>query len=81
MDGIKYLFAGAGGDASGKSVSVKEIMRIREKIAISRGTDDNGMFAHSFSDEHYLPFEGNGKSISGIDLSGKDKSCGLFVFL
>ena len=34
--------------------------RANQRIALSRGVDDSGMFEMNFGDERYLPFEGTG---------------------
>jgi len=34
--------------------------RANQKIALSKGVDDSGLFAFNFDDERYLPFEGTG---------------------
>ncbi len=49
-----------------------------QQIAISRGTDDAGLFQLNFNDERYLPFEGTG-AVSGWRLS-LPKSVNLFSF-
>ena len=42
--------------------------RRNQKIAISRGANDNGLFELNFRDERYLPFEGTG-AVSTWELS------------
>lgn len=39
---------------------VRSNWRMNEKIAVSRGVNDSGMFELNFRDERYLPFEGSG---------------------
>jgi hypothetical protein len=57
-DGIDYLFDPP--KEPPKDYSVKDASRFGEKIAVSKGISDNGMFSLSFNDERYLPFEGTG---------------------
>ncbi|VVQ00602.1 hypothetical protein PS925_02272 [Pseudomonas fluorescens] len=40
--------------------TAKENLRVSQQIALSHGTDDNGMFQLDFQDERYLPFEYTG---------------------
>lgn len=40
--------------------NLRQDWRSRQKIALSRGVSDNGMFELNFRDERYLPFEGTG---------------------
>jgi hypothetical protein len=40
--------------------TAKENLRVSQQIALSHGTDDNGMFQLNFQDERYLPFECTG---------------------
>lgn len=54
--GIAYLF----GKETQAPDTVKACQRCGEKIAVSRGIDDSGMFVLNFQDERYLPFEGTG---------------------
>jgi hypothetical protein len=39
---------------------VRSNWRMNEKVAISKGVNDSGMFELNFRDERYLPFEGTG---------------------
>lgn len=43
-----------------ENTNVRSDWRPNEKIAISRGVNDSGMFELNFRDERYLPFEGTG---------------------
>ena len=40
--------------------NAKENLRASQQIALSHGTDDNGLFQLNFQDERYLPFECTG---------------------
>ncbi len=55
-EGINYLIKREGDLPN----SIKLCSRYGEKIAVSKGIDDNGMFVLDFKDERYLPFEGTG---------------------
>ncbi|MDJ0796432.1 MAG: neuraminidase-like domain-containing protein [Calothrix sp. MO_167.B12] len=48
--------------------SIRQGWRNNQQIALSKGTDDNGMFVLNFQDERYLPFEGTG-AVSTWELS------------
>jgi len=56
--GIDYLFGLTEEDPGNRIV--KHCSRSGEKIAVSKGVDDSGVFALDFSDPRYLPFEGTG---------------------
>jgi len=56
--GIDYLF-GLTGEIPDEKI-VKKSTRIGEKIAVSKGLNDSGVFVLNFSDPRYLPFEGTG---------------------
>ncbi|MCG8374867.1 MAG: hypothetical protein MI702_00115, partial [Chlorobiales bacterium] len=55
------------------SKKMKTDVRANQKIAISGGLNDTGMFQLNFNDERYLPFEGTG-AISNWELSIPIKS-------
>lgn len=57
-NGVDYLL---GTNSSSPDTSVlRNDMRARQQVALSRGVDDSGMFQLNFADERYLPFEGTG---------------------
>ncbi|HEU5228346.1 MAG TPA: LamG-like jellyroll fold domain-containing protein, partial [Ktedonobacteraceae bacterium] len=58
QNAVTYLLTGQGTlpDAS----TLRSGWRRNQKIALSRGVNDNGMFELNFRDERYLPFEGTG---------------------
>jgi len=53
---VKYLLD----SKSPKPNSLRENWAPRQQIAISRGSEDAGVFEFNFHDERYLPFEGTG---------------------
>lgn len=57
-DAVAYLL-GVGSDTP-DSGTLRSNWRANQKIAISKGLQDNGTFALDFNDERYLPFEGTG---------------------
>ena len=63
---VEYLLTGQG-DPPDESV-LRSNWRRNQKIAISRGAMDNGLFELNFRDERYLPFEGTGV-VSSWELS------------
>jgi hypothetical protein len=64
IDGVDYLLGGPGGGGIESSKLDSSILRsnwrANQKIAISKGAEDRGIFALNFNDERYLPFEGTG---------------------
>lgn len=64
MKGIDYLF-GITTEAPEETI-VRDAGRRGEKIAISKGIDDSGLFQLQFTDERYLPFEGTGVNSNWI---------------
>jgi hypothetical protein len=64
IDGVAYLL-GQGHKTPDTSV-LRSNWRANQKVAISRGIDDDGLFALNFNDERYLPFEGTGAVSSWI---------------
>ncbi|MDJ0898785.1 MAG: hypothetical protein QNJ55_08230, partial [Xenococcus sp. MO_188.B8] len=65
VNAVKYLLGE--GDPPEDSV-LRVNWRRNQKIALSRGAMDNGLFELNFRDERYLPFEGTG-AISEWELS------------
>ncbi|HEX7162508.1 MAG TPA: neuraminidase-like domain-containing protein [Trebonia sp.] len=59
---------GAGRTAAPPPGSVRENWTPSQRIAVSRGVDDSGLFSLDFHDERYLPFEGTG-AVSSWTLS------------
>lgn len=51
---------GAGKHGVGSDRNIRTDWRKRQKIALSKGVDDSGLFELNFRDERYLPFEGTG---------------------
>lgn len=56
---VNYLLGGDTPVAPGPE-SLRTNWQINQRIAVSRGVDDAGLFALNFGDERYLPFEGTG---------------------
>jgi hypothetical protein len=56
---VNYLLGGDKPVAPGPE-SLRSNWQINQRIAVSRGVDDTGLFALNFGDERYLPFEGTG---------------------
>ncbi|MGN6253462.1 MAG: neuraminidase-like domain-containing protein [Solirubrobacterales bacterium] len=54
---VKYLLDPS---KNPKPASLRENWASRQQIAISRGSEDAGVFELNFHDERYLPFEGTG---------------------
>ncbi len=67
IEAVKYLLEVQGTTAPDDSV-LRSNWRRNQKIAISRGVNDNGLFELNFRDERYLPFEGTG-AVSTWELS------------
>ncbi|HZR42457.1 MAG TPA: hypothetical protein VFB12_20210 [Ktedonobacteraceae bacterium] len=63
--GVNYLLNG--GNMPDASI-LRSSWRRNQKIAISRGVNDAGLFELNFRDERYLPFEGTG-AVSTWELS------------
>lgn len=57
IKGARYLLSGDGGEAP---PSVLLQYPADQRIALSKGVDDSGVFNLNFGDERYLPFEGAG---------------------
>lgn len=58
---VEFLITKGKEDSQRPSSSVlRENWVPNQKIAISKGIDDNGMFTLNFNDDRYLPFEGTG---------------------
>jgi len=57
-DGVAYLIGQ--GDKTPDTSVLRSNWRANQKVAISKGIDDDGLFALNFNDERYLPFEGTG---------------------
>lgn len=59
---VKFvLYNGYGKPATRPAVdALRENWVPNQQIALSRGTDDTGLFTLDFNDERYLPFEGTG---------------------
>jgi hypothetical protein len=55
---VAYLLTGQGNPPD--SSTLRSSWRRNQKIALSRGVNDTGMFELNFRDERYLPFEGTG---------------------
>ncbi len=55
---VKWLLTG--GDSPPDTGTLRQNWRPNQQIAISKGTNDNGLFVLNFQDERYLPFEGTG---------------------
>jgi len=55
---VTYLLTGQGNMPD--SATLRSNWRRNQKIALSRGVNDTGMFELNFKDERYLPFEGTG---------------------
>jgi hypothetical protein len=58
IDGVEYLL-GLGTTTPDSSV-LRANWRVSQKIALSTGVDDSGLFQLDLNDERYLPFEGTG---------------------
>ncbi len=56
---VKYLLAVPGAALPGPA-ALRSNGWVNQQIALSRGTDDSGVFVLSYGDERYLPFEGTG---------------------
>ena len=54
---VSYLITGKGEPESG---TLTTNWRPNQQVALSRGTNDTGVFELNFQDERYLPFEGTG---------------------
>ncbi len=63
---VKWLLTGQGNKPD--TGTLRQDWRQNQQIAISKGTNDNGLFVLNFQDERYLPFEGTG-AISNWTLS------------
>ncbi len=61
---LKYLLQGPDRQNGGANEHPASILRVdwrpNQQVALSRGTNDNGLFQLNFQDERYLPFEGTG---------------------
>ncbi|NEO79936.1 neuraminidase-like domain-containing protein [Moorena sp. SIO4G3] len=66
VNAVEYLLSG-GENPPDESI-LRSNWRRNQKIAISRGANDNGLFELNFRDERYLPFEGTG-AVSTWELS------------
>ncbi|MDJ0717264.1 MAG: neuraminidase-like domain-containing protein [Prochloraceae cyanobacterium] len=64
---VEYLLGKGEGDPPDESV-LRPNWRRNQKIALSRGANDNGLFELNFGDTRYLPFEGTG-AVSTWELS------------
>jgi len=62
---VKWLLTGEGNEPD--TGTLRQNWRQYQQIAISKGTNDNGLFVLNFQDERYLPFEGTG-AISSWEL-------------
>lgn len=66
-NGASYLLGVQGATRPDASV-LRTSWRRNQRIALSRGMNDSGMFDLNFRDERYLPFEGTG-AVSAWELS------------
>lgn len=58
---VDFLLPEAAGErGAGSDRNIRTDWRKRQKIALSKGVDDSGLFELNFRDERYLPFEGTG---------------------
>lgn len=57
---LEYMFKFPNNGKDEKPDDVLRDYRNGQRIALSHGIDDGGMFTLNFSDERYLPFEGTG---------------------
>ena len=65
---VEYLLTGKGSSPP----AIRSNWNIDQEIAISHGTDDNGVFELDFEDPRYLPFEGTGAVSSWkLEVSGQ----------
>ncbi len=58
LKGVEFLL-GKGSDTPDTSV-LRSNWRANQKVALSTGVDDSGIFELNFNDDRYLPFEGTG---------------------
>jgi hypothetical protein len=58
QNAVAYLLTGQGNQPD--TSILRSNWRRNQKIALSRGVNDSGMFELNFKDERYLPFEGTG---------------------
>lgn len=66
-NGVSYLLGVQGATQPDASL-LRNSWRHNQKIALSRGMNDSGLFELNFRDERYLPFEGTG-AVSTWELS------------
>ncbi|MBT9313998.1 Tc toxin subunit A-related protein [Leptothoe spongobia] len=55
---LQWLLTGDGEEPD--TGTIRQSWRQHQQIAISKGTNDSGLFVLNFQDERYLPFEGTG---------------------
>lgn len=59
VSAVNFLLSGDNSTLPGPEI-LRSNWRINQRIALSRGVDDSGMFQVNFDDDRYLPFEGTG---------------------
>ena len=59
VSAVNFLLGGDSSKLPGPDI-LRSNWRINQRVALSRGSDDSGMFQLNFDDNRYLPFEGTG---------------------
>jgi hypothetical protein len=59
INAVTYLLTGRERDVP-PPLSIRSNWNVKQQVALSRGTDDSGLFVLDFNDPRYLPFEGTG---------------------
>ncbi|MEN3333738.1 MAG: hypothetical protein V7641_3103 [Blastocatellia bacterium] len=59
INAVEYLLSPKGNNGS-PPLSIRSNWNVSQQVALSRGTDDSGLFVLDFNDPRYLPFEGTG---------------------
>jgi Tc toxin complex TcA C-terminal TcB-binding domain/Neuraminidase-like domain/Concanavalin A-like lectin/glucanases superfamily/Salmonella virulence plasmid 28.1kDa A protein len=68
LNAVNYLLGNKQGSTQPDTSILRSSWRRNQKIALSKGVNDTGLFELNFRDERYLPFEGTG-AISTWELS------------
>jgi hypothetical protein len=68
LKAVNYLLVNKQGSTRPDTSILRSSWRRNQKIALSKGVNDTGLFELNFRDERYLPFEGTG-AISTWELS------------